>query len=257
MKRFPSEFSELLTPRGRRILDGRDARARALRDEPGLRFLAFKDAIDPKKANACRELIERAFPPVLERMEQPIPPETILGMQENYAELLPKTVRNQTAFIDRPRSKAREIADELGLNAMLRSPSFGAFAAAISGRALQPKWGLQLICYGEGDYSGPHNDHHPEDPKARDGYLDVHLTLSGPGVAHQWLVWGHRGHFSRMERIDLRGGITAYKLPFWHLVTPLAVKKPDAKRWVLLGTFLYADEKSRTAIRPPAEVRRP
>lgn len=237
MRRFPREFEALLSPRGRRVLQ------RGLPGEgfpPGARLLALKGLIAAERAAATHRLLERTFEDCLEVMDQPIPPESLLGMTENYAELLPKTVRNRTAFIDRPRSLARRRAQECGLEAMLRSESYRAFANVLSGRPLRRKWGTQLLSYGEGDYSGPHNDHHPEDPLARDGYFDLHLTFSGPDVAHQWLVWGQRGHFTGMERIDTRGGVTAYRLPFWHYTTPLAVRRPDARRWVVLGTFLYA-----------------
>ena len=51
--------------------------------------------------------------------------------------------------------------------ALLQSESFGAFAAAVSGRKLRHRWGMQVLCYQAGDYAGPHNDHHPEDAEAR------------------------------------------------------------------------------------------
>jgi hypothetical protein len=126
---------------------------------------------------------------------------------------------------------------------MLRSASFGAFAAALAGRELRPRWGIQALCYGPGDYAGPHNDHHPEDAAARRGYLDLHVTLAGPGVAQQWLVYTRQGHFSEVADVAAAGTITAYRLPFWHYTTPL-VPRPGAtaetaRRWVLLGTFLY------------------
>jgi len=37
--------------------------------------------------------------------------------------------------------------------------------------------------------------------------------------------------------------VSAYRLPFWHYVTPLVAapgRAREARRWVLLGTFLYA-----------------
>ena len=96
---------------------------------------------------------------------------------------------------------------------------------------------------GAGDHAGPHNDHHPANPRARAGYLDIHLSLASPAVAHQWLIYARAGHFS--EIVDVAGPATlaGYRLPFWHYVTPL-VAKPGraraARRWVLLGTFLHA-----------------
>ena len=46
-----------------------------------------------------------------------------------------------------------------------------------------------------------------------------------------------------MASVNTVGGVTAYRLPFWHYTTPLQAKpgrEGDAHRWVLLGTFTYA-----------------
>jgi hypothetical protein len=43
--------------------------------------------------------------------------------------------------------------------------------------------------------------------------------------------------------VNTVGGITAYRLPFWHYTTPLVAKPGRARtahRWVVLGTFRYA-----------------
>jgi hypothetical protein len=101
-----------------------------------------------------------------------------------------------------------------------------------------------VLCYGPGDYAGPHTDHHPEDSRARDGYVDMHLTLSGPGVAQQWLVYAEGGHFRHVLNVNTAGGITAYRLPFWHYTTPLVAtpgRERTARRWVVLGTFRYTN----------------
>jgi hypothetical protein len=241
MRTFPTEFAELLTPRGRRILEGRDKRVCGALLDPTRPFLALTDVVDVRRATACRELLERAMPGTLMRMEDPIPEDSLHGMTENYAELLPKTVRVRTALLESRRSRSWKAADEVGLIAMLRSQSFAAFAAAVSGRELRRRWGIQLLCYGPGDYSGPHNDHHPEEPEAAHGYVDMHLSLATPAVDHQWLVYAQDGHFSEMARVSTVGGITVYRLPFWHYTTPLRAKarqEEAARRWVLLGTFL-------------------
>ena len=92
-----------------------------------------------------------------------------------------------------------------------------------------------------GDYAGPHNDHHPENKDARSGYIDLHVSLCSPEVAHQWLVYSRAGHFSEIVSVAQPATVTAYRLPFWHYTTPLVTKRgKDAARWVLLGTFLYA-----------------
>ena len=84
---------------------------------------------------------------------------------------------------------------------------------------------------------------HPEEPEARQGYVDIHLTLTSPAVAQQFLVYAVSGHFSRVETTARSGRITAYRLPLWHYTTPLVAKRgreAEARRWVLLGTFLFA-----------------
>ena len=241
MKTFPPEFEDLLTPRGRRILAGRDAQACGALRVPGQRFVALGGVLDARKAAACREVLERSLRDTLTPMEDPIPPESIWGMTENYAELLPKTVRVRTALLESRRSRSWKAAEAAGLVGMMRSESFAAFAAAVSGRKPKRKWGIQVLCYGPGDYSGPHNDHHPEDAEAFDGYVDMHLTFATPAVAHQWLVYSKEGHFSQMSSVNTLGGVTVYRLPFWHYTTPLMARPgagEAARRWVLLGTFL-------------------
>jgi hypothetical protein len=243
VRRLPREFAELLTRKGRRILEGRDPEVCGALLRPGRRFVALRGVVDARQAAACREVLEAALRDTLGVMEEPIPPESLLGMTENYAELLPKTVRVRTALLESRRSRSWRAAEEVGLIALLRSESFAAFAAAVSGRALRRRWGIQVLCYGPGDYTGPHNDHHPEDPEAFDGYVDMHLTLATPAVAHQWLVYAKGGHFTQMESVNTLGGVTVYRLPFWHYTTPLMARpggEEEARRWVLLGTFLDA-----------------
>jgi len=242
MDRFPAEFEDLLTAAGRRVLAERSPLCGALA-EPRRRFLAETGLVSERAARVAARLLDRALYDLLEPLEQPIPPDSIWEMTQDYGELLPKTARLKTAFLERRRERSYRRAQEIGLAAMLRSESFAAFAAALAGRALRRRWGIQLLCYGPGDYAGPHNDHHPEEPAARRGYLDLHVSLSGRGVAQQWLVYAVQGHFSRIVDVATVGGVTAYRLPIWHYVTPLVARAgapaQTARRWVLLGTFLY------------------
>jgi len=242
MRRFPAEFADVLTAQGRRILDGRSPLAGALSRE-GRRFLSLPRVIDRRAAASCLALLERTFPGQLTRMETPIPPEALWGMTQNYAELLPKSARVWTAELASRRERAHALADEVGLVRFLRSESFRQFAQVLNGRVLRKRWGIQLLCYGAGDYAGPHNDHHPEDPEAEDGYLDVHLTFANSAVSRQLLVYERRGHLSEVTSVRTVGGMTAYRLPFWHYTTPLEARRgqqEQARRWVLLGTFLDA-----------------
>jgi hypothetical protein len=242
----------MLTAAGRRVLAERSPLCGALA-EPPQRFVAAAGLVSERAARAAVRLLDRALYDLLEPLEEPIPPETIWEMTRNYGELLPKTARVKTAYLERRRERAYRRAEEIGLVGLLRSESFVAFAAALAGRALRRRWGIQLLCYGPGDYAGPHNDHHPEEPAARRGYLDLHISLSGRGVVQQWLVYAVRGHFSRIVDVATAGGITAYRLPLWHYTTPLVAKaraRPEeARRWLLLGTFLYRRPPVFTAVK--------
>ena len=241
MDRFPAEFEDLLSRDGRRVLAGTSPHRNALAD-PRRRFVSLAGMIPQARANASRRLLDRTLYPALRPMEAPIPPEATWEMTENYGELLPKTMRVRTATLESRRARSYGIAEEIGLVAMLRSGSFKAFVEGIAGVGLRGNNGVQALCYGPGDYAGPHNDHHPEMAAARGGYVDCHLSLASPAVAHQWLVYAERGHLSRIESVATSGGITVYRLPFWHYTTPLAAKpgrEAAARRWVLLGTFLF------------------
>ena len=71
----------------------------------------------------------------------------------------------------------------------------------------------------------------------------MHLMLATRAVEHQWLVYAKGGHFTEVQGVHTLGGMTVYKLPFWHYTTPLVARprrEQEARRWVLLGTFLYA-----------------
>ena len=241
LRKFPAEFEAMLSAKGRRLLAGASPLEGALADRRR-RFLAADGLLDPQRAEAGRLLLERHLLSHLARIDHPIPPEATWEMTENYAELLPKCARVSTATFERRRGHAFEAAARIGLAAMLRSASFHAFAERLAGQALAQRWGIQALCYGPGDYAGPHNDHHPEEPEARRGYVDVHLTLTSSAVAEQWLVYAVSGHFSRIETAARPGRITAYRLPLWHYTTPLVARRgceAEARRWVLLGTFLY------------------
>lgn len=240
MKRLPKDFADLLTPKGRRILDGRAARG-ALAD-PRRPFFSVEGALDREKAQAVWRLLDRALGPHVVALSQPIPPESITGQTRNYQERLRKTVRNKTAYLERRGGKAWQAAEAIGLIALTGSESYRRFVEVLAGRPLAAEFGRQVLCYGPGDYAGPHTDHHPEDPRAAGGYVDVHLSFAGPGVERQLLVYAKDGHFTEEVEVATQGGINAYRLPFWHYTTPLKAKPLQAKtarRWVVLGTFLF------------------
>ena len=240
MARLPTEFADLLSARGRRVLEGREPSLRGIL-KTGQRFVAMNGLLDAAKSRAVLAVLETHIAPHLTTMEDGIPPASIWGMRENYCELLPKTVRVRTVTMASRRSAGARAVARSGLLPFLTSPTFREFVEVLSGRRVRPRWGTQILAYGPGDYAGPHNDHHPEDPAARDGYTDVHLTFCTAGVARQTLVYAPHDHFSHEQSVRTLGGVTAYRLPFWHYTTPL-IARPGrsgaARRWVLLGTFL-------------------
>jgi hypothetical protein len=255
--RLPRDFAELLSPAGRRVLEGRHALCGALAN-PRTRFVSQHGLIDKAQAQNLRSVLARALTGRMQRLDQPIPPETIWGMKHNYEETLPKTVRVWTAYFESRREAAWRAAEEIGLLALLRSQSFKLFAERLSGRALQDGWGEQVLCYGPGDYSGPHNDHHPEDADTRAGYLDLHVSLVSAAVQSHFLVYARAGHLTEMLDTARDGLVSAYRLPFWHYTTPLQARpgrESEARRWVLLGTFLYADA-AKAAASPRRTARR-
>ena len=59
------------------------------------------------------------------------------------------------------------------------------YASIVGGTLDRKHWGRQVICYGPGDYSGPHNDHHPESAAARNGFVDLHIMFSNDPYVHE------------------------------------------------------------------------
>ena len=170
------------------------------------------------------------------------PTSIISAMKKNYSEALEKTLRNSSFSLNEERSKASAAANEIGLREMMLSPSLHAFAQRVSGYELEDDPALQVIRYSSGDYVGPHNDHHPEEPTLRNGYVDLQITLSNDAVARQYLLYeAGDGYFNSMNNIGIASAVSVSKLPFWHQVTPLEAKpgrEKAAVRWLLLASFL-------------------
>lgn len=240
MNRFPEEFSDLLTPRGRRILRGADPEACARFRDGRRYFVTLDGVVGRRRAAACMGLLDRGLYATLEDYRQRIPPDSISKMKRAYSEKLGKTIRFKTAFLRRRNARSYRAAEGIGLLRMMRSESFAAFAESVTGLRLGREWDVQVICYGHGDYVGPHNDHHPDVPGLKHGFVDFHLMFANDAVAHQYLVYEERGHLSRMVDVNVQGGVSIYRLPFWHYATPLWGKpgrETEARRWLLLGTF--------------------
>jgi hypothetical protein len=243
MPGFPVEFADLLTPKGRRILDGADGEMQGALVGPDRFFTVIQGAISRETALRVHGLIARHLAPHMTRLSAAIPPRSITGQTRNYQERLPKVARLRTAYLERRGTAAWAAAERSGLIGMMGSASYRRFAEVIAGRPLDRKFGRQVLAYGPGDYAGPHTDHHPEEERARNGYVDFHISFGHPAVAHQYLVYARGGHLSEIVDVAAPGLITIYRLPFWHYTTPLIAKPGHAhtaRRFVVLGTFLYA-----------------
>ena len=251
MRAFPHEFSDMLTPEGLRILKGEIENSLFLN---GKRYFAIFDRmVDKRKADDAVKLMDTHLYPHLAVEQRRIPPESITGMKENYEEVLNKTMHIKTAFFRRSSARSYQAAEKIGLLRMMRSSTFTDFAEAVTGLKLDRDLNLQVSCYEHGDYVGPHNDHHPENDDVKDGFVDFHLMFTNNAVAHQYLVYEERGHFSRIVDINMQGGVSIYKLPFWHYTTPLAAKpaqQATARRWLLLGSFSILGESTRKHTKP-------
>jgi len=237
---FPSEFADLLNARGRALIDN-PPRLDVFRERGRTPIAVFDDLIDDTTARRCIEALDAVMFPLMRRMHNPIPREALTGQKKNYKDKLPKTVRVRTATFNSGRSKSLDAAREIGLAQMMESESFRRFAEAVVGAPLQENnWGRQVICYGEGDYSGPHNDHHPESEIARNGFVDIHVMFSNDAVQSQFLVYEEKHFLSKAHDVSGRSGIAVYRLPFWHYTTPLigrTGRESDARRWLLLGSL--------------------
>lgn len=241
LKKFPREFSELLTPAGLKILNGQAPEACAHFDKTDAYFANFPKLIRRPEADACMQLLDRGLYDYLRLEQRPIPPESITGMKQNYSDTLNKTMHIRTGCLLTKTSKIYQAADKIGLVRMMESESFVGFVEAVTGLKLLRDLNMQVSCYEPGDYAGPHNDHHPEFPAIRDGYIDFHVMFANNAVAHHYLVYADRGHFSKIVDINIHGAISVYKLPFWHYTTPMAAKpgrESEARRWLLLGSFV-------------------
>ena len=236
----PAEFTALLSPGGDRRA-ARLAGALVAAEPP---FVALPGAIDPGIAARMRAALAARMLPLLARIDAPIPPETIWNQTRSFQERLPKVARLRTAYLERRGTRAWRAAEEIGVIALLRSASLRRFGEALCGRALKPGPGCQILCYGPGDYMGPHHDHHPDIADARDGYLDIHIGMSTPAVRRQTLLLARDGHLTQSVELARPNLITAYRLPFWHQIAPLETRRgadpATARRWVLLASFRFA-----------------
>ncbi|MEA2894343.1 MAG: hypothetical protein QOI05_5136 [Bradyrhizobium sp.] len=208
-------------------------------------FSLFRVPVSPGKLAALTDFMDRRLASHLRLLRSPIPNDIIRKLKVNYSESLPKTMRIRTADLDAKSGKAKRVAASLGLIAALKSDQLRQFGERVTGKTLLPDPGCQVICYEPGDYSGPHTDHHPEEPELRDGYVDIHIMLSSPKVASQLLVYERRGMLNEVKEIGKGMSIAVYQLPFWHYTTPMLARPgvKDARRWLLLASY-FVDRKT-------------
>src|SRR5438309_8938187 len=98
MRKFPSEFSELLHAKGVEVFRSE------LTFPPGRTPLVVTPPVmKASTARACVELLDEHLGPELRTMTRPIPRNSISGMKKNYSEQLPKIVSTKTCFLQSPR----------------------------------------------------------------------------------------------------------------------------------------------------------
>lgn len=230
-QRFPDEFEGLLSAKGRRVLRGKDARAAgALARGP---FYTADDLIHARWVHDGAELLHRAFEDLLREMTNFLP--SPFASTDSGGEKLPKVGRMLTTPTT---GEAITRAREIGLLQLLSSESYQAFVAVLAGRRMLGPRTMQVLSYRAGDYAGPHTDNHPTEPEVARGYVDVHFGFCTRGVTRQLLVYEKERQLTEVVSLHASGVVTAYRLPFWHYTTPLEVKHPTARRWLVLGTFV-------------------
>src|SRR3954469_3670403 len=209
----------------------------------------FRIPVSSGKLATLTDFMDRRLAAHLRVLRSPIPKDIIRKLKVNYSESLPKTMRIRTADLDAKSGKAKRVAASLGLIAALKSDQLRQFGERVTGKKLLPDPGCQVICYEPGDYSGPHTDHHPEEPELRDGYVDIHIMLSSPKVASQLLVYERQqGMLNEVAEIGKGMSIAVYQLPFWHYTTPMLARPgaDDARRWLLLASYFVDRKKVRS-----------
>lgn len=234
---FPDEFVDLLSKTSVKAINDFSATQQDIRRQ---KTFWFPEVVPSRKAASAVRLLEESLGTLMRPVRSRIPKSSISGMRKNYADQLPKTLSNSSIILHEARGQRRKAAHEIGLMQMLQSESLHAVAEKLSGFELWPDPGCQVIRYSEGDYVGPHNDHHPEAPNLRDGYIDFHLTLSNGSVDNQWLVYETDGFLRNTHQVGVPSGMCVSFLPFWHYTTPLVARKNaknEAHRWLLLTSF--------------------
>lgn len=228
---FPAEFEALLSAEGRRVLKGRHPACGVLTREA---FFTSPSLLDAKKVSRLNAVVHDAFKGLVREQVRALQParETEVGAP------FPKVgriVSTRTLTVDA--ALLELVAAELGLWPMLASESCRRFCEQLSGLTLSSPFMRQVLGQRPGDYSGPHCDHLPEHPRARDGYVDLHFSFATRGVTEQLISYGRDGRFVGPHDISQPGTLNLYRLPVWHATTPLQARSPEDRRWLVLTSF--------------------
>ncbi|MFT3838386.1 MAG: hypothetical protein QM723_15485 [Myxococcaceae bacterium] len=240
MKSFPPELEDVLTPKGRKALAGKVPELAGALTRQGL---AYGDGLLQEKfARAVPAFFEKHFTAFLQNRETRLLPAGLSAAGEIH-----KVMRCETCL-----SSSDGVLDRLqetGVLAFCQSASFLRLAEMLIDRPLAGPVSGQVLVNRAGDYAGPHIDSAPQDPYAKDGYLDVHFTFSTPGVKRQLLIYEQGGHLTGVREMTGIGALTAYALPRWHYTTPLEVSRPKASRWVLITGWVFHPNAPREFLR--------
>src|SRR5688572_2689909 len=115
MKKFPPEFSDLLTRRGLRLLNNPEAAGAVVFNGTNHYFANYNNVIDPEKAEVCVRLMDNHLRPRLAVEQRRIPADSIRRMKTNYEERLCKTMHIKTAFFQRSSANSYQAAEKIGL----------------------------------------------------------------------------------------------------------------------------------------------
>jgi len=207
-------------------------------------ILYLENIVSRSDAAAIFKLLDHNIYPLMKKIDVPIPADSITSLKKNYTEKLGKAIKNTSLSLNSRGSKGFKIAKEIGLISLLNSAALRQAVEAGTGKKLQPGPGMQVLCYADGDYVSPHNDHHPEEPHLKNGYIDVHLMFSNDYVAHQFLIAQDGNHLNHVEALAVPSSLAIYQLPFWHQVTPLKAKpkqEAKARRWLIMASYCIID----------------
>jgi len=250
---WPDEFSDLLDEPGRRLLEAPPALPQFEMDNRQTPYVALPGLMRPAAAEAGLERLESRWPIMQRhREENPLRPEDQARADLDYASC---PYHSRLYHIYCPVSAEEGDADfsgfflDSGLLRMCRSGSMRRFAEAISGYRLtqNQRSGVLVICFGAYDYLSAHNDvKWPQQAgwvsEAESvAYLDLHLSFCTSAVEQQYLLVQNGAFLNTMlGGKPANGGISLYRLPFWHQNTPLIPapgRESEARRWLVMVNY--------------------